>query len=55
MVVGTPWEQDVTGKELVNDAADAPHVHWVIIREPQDDFGCAVKPRHQVRRDAVAA
>ena len=42
-------EEDTAPDHLSHDAAHRPNVHVLLVAHPQDDFGGAVVPRHDVR------
>ena len=54
-VVGATREEDLAGEELVDDAADAPHVQRVVVGEAEDDLGRAVEAAHEVRCDGIVS
>jgi hypothetical protein len=53
LVVAVAREQDLARVQLVQGAADGPHVDGVVVRHPEHDLGRAVEPADEVRGDLV--
>lgn len=53
LIVRFARKQNTTGVEFVDGAGGAPHIDRVVVGYPQNDFGGAIKSRHQIRRDLV--
>lgn len=53
LVVAVAGKQDLARVELVQRAADRPHVDRVVVRHSQNNLGRSVEPTDQIRGNLV--